>query len=257
MTRAIHLLTLLAVIAVPVIGWFIDDWSGATTLLVYWFDSVAASVFITARILIHRRWTPRRGHFRYNAPSSDRSFRRSSFLSGYVVTSVAFSAAHGIFLAAIIAILNHQGERGLAEINWHSVKLGCAIVLAFIIVDFAVDLFELRRWSFRQIEQTAYLGLGRVVVIHLTLIIGFVGLGFTDAPTALFGSFVVLKSLFALSTALPQREPAAAPPWLSRIMNRVPTVHPGETFEDRWAEDQADEAARRDSNEQPWSAVRR
>ncbi len=257
MIRSIHLLTLLAVIAVPVIGWFVDDWSGATTLLVYWSESVAACTFIAARILVHRRWNPRRGHFRYQVPSGDRSFRRSSFMSGFLVTSIAFCAAHGVFLGVILVGLNHTGEGGLAEINWRSVKLGCATVLALIIVDFAVDLFDLRKWSFRQIEQTAYLGLGRVVVVHLTLIIGFVGIGLADAPMALFGSFVVLKSLFALSTALPQWEPVTAPPWLSRIMNRVPSVRPGESFEDRWAKDRADETARRDSNDQPWVRERR
>ena len=242
MTRSVHLLTLLAVIAVPVIGWFVDGWSGATTLLVYWFENVAASLFITARGLIHQRWTPRRGHFRYEAPSEDRRrSQRSSFMSGFVVTSLAFSVAHGVFLAVIIFLLDRTGERQLAEVNWRSVELGCAIVLVFVVVDFLVDLLSLRRWSFRQLEQTAYLGLGRIVVVQLTLMIGFVGIAMTDAPTALFGTFVVLKTLFALSSGLPQWEPVAAPQWLSRV---IP--------EDEWAKDRADEAARRDGNEQPW-----
>ena len=257
MTRSIHLLTLLAVIAVPVIGWFVDDWSGATTLLVYWFENVAACLFIAARGLIHRRLTPRRGHFRYEAPSGDRrSSQRSSFMSGFVVTSLAFSVAHGVFLGAIIFLLDHNGEHPLAEVNWRSVELGCTTVLIFVVIDFIVDLLSLRRWSFRELEQTAYLGLGRIVVVQLTLIIGFVGIAVTDAPTALFGTFVVLKTLFALSTALPQWEPVVAPHWLSRVMNRVPNVHPGERFEDQWAEDRADEAARRDRNEQPWVSGR-
>ena len=53
--------------------------------------------------------------------------------------------------------------------------LGCVIVLAFLIIDFVVDLRGLRNWSFLQIEQIAYRGLGRVVVVHLTLIFGLLG----------------------------------------------------------------------------------
>ena len=259
MTRSVHLLTLLAVVAVPVIGWFVDDWSGATTLLVYWFENVAACLFIAARVAIHRRLNPRRGHFQYEAPTTDRrgAPQQASFISGFVVTSLAFCAVHGVFLGAIISLVNRNGGSELAEINWRSVELGCTIVLALIVVDFVVDLLSLRKWSFQKIEQTAYLGLGRVVVVHLTLMIGFVGIAMTDAPTALFGSFVVLKTLFSLSSTLPQWEPSAAPPWLRRMMNRVPSVHPGERFEDRWAQDRDNETARRDRNEQAWVGGRR
>lgn len=258
MTRAIHLLTALAVIGVPAVGWFVEDWSGATTLAVYWFETVAACLFITARILLHRRWSPRRGHFRYAAPSADRrSTTRASFLSGFAVVSFSFSAAHALFLGTILFLLDHNGKGGLAQIDWRSVGAGCLAVTLFLTVDFVVDLFDLRKWSFWQIEQTAQRALSRVIVVHLTLVLGFVGVAVTNAPGAFFGTFVVLKSLAALSSALPQYEPATPPTWFSAIMNRVPNVHPGKKFEDFWTEDRAEERRRRERNEEPWSAGRR
>jgi hypothetical protein len=96
-----------------------------------------------------------------------------------------------------------------------------------------------------------------VIVVHLTLIFGFLGVAITNAPDAFFGVFVVLKSMAALSGVVPQYEPAAAPKWLSSIMNRVPNVHPGKKFEDFWAQDRADERERRERNEQPWVHRRR
>jgi hypothetical protein len=57
--------------------------------------------------------------------------------------------------------------------------------------------------------------------------------------------------------ALPQWEPATAPKWLSRVMNRLPSVHPGERFEDMWAKGSADEVERRDESDQPWTGARR
>jgi hypothetical protein len=258
MTRFVHLVSLLAVIAVPMVGWFVEDWSGGTTLAVYWFETLVMCFCIFARMVLHRRWTPRRGHFQYAAPSgARRGSQASSFLTGFAISSLAFCMAHGVFLGTVLFLLDRNGERALADVSWRSVGLGCLTVFIFLAVDFLADLPSLRRWSFWQIEQTAHRGLGRISVVHLTIVFGLIGVAVTGAPDALFGVFVVLKSLFALGTALPQWEPAAAPGWLSRVMNGIPTVHPGRRFEDLWTEDRADEIERRQRNERPWVAARR
>jgi hypothetical protein len=256
MARILHLLALLAVNAVPAAGWFVEGWSAGTTLVVYWFENVAVCLFVSARIVAHQRWSPRRGHFRYQAPKSDRRASQTSFVQGFLITSLVFSAAHGLFLAVVLFMLNNNGQSDLAAVDWHHVRVGCVGVLVILAIDFVVDLPGLRQWSFWQIEQTANRSLGRIVVVHLTLVLGMFGAAMTDA-SALFGVFVVLKTLYALSMALPQWEPATAPNWLSRVMNRLPNVHQGERLEDLWAKERADEVERRDRNEQPWTGARR
>ena len=256
MTRIVHLLILLAVNAVPAAGWFVEDWSAGTTLTVYWFENVAVCLFVTARIVAHQRWSPRRGHFSYQAPISRQPSSQTSFSAGFLVTSLVFSAAHGLFLGAILFLLDRNGQTDLAGVDWRSVGIGCSYMLVLLAIDFVVDLTGLRQWSFWQIEQTANRSLGRIVVVHLTLVLGVFAAAFTDF-SALFGVFVVLKTLNALSTSLPQWEPTTAPKWLSRLMNRLPGVHPGERFEDQWAKDRADEVERRRRNEQPWTSARR
>jgi hypothetical protein len=257
MARLFHGFTQLAVNVVPAAGWFAENWSAGTTLAVYWFETLAGCLLIAVRIAAHRRLSPRRGHFRYSAPSETRKgVRRSSFLGGFLVASLAFGAAHGIFLAAILFLLNRNGEGALAAVDWHSVATGCAVVLVFLVVDLVADLPRLRRWSFLRIEQIAQRGMGRIVVVHLTLIFGLMAVGLTDAPSALFGVFVVLKTMYSLSLVLPQYEPATPPQWFSRLMNRVPNAHPGERFEDYWAKDRVAEADRRERNDQPWTQRR-
>ncbi len=253
MTRFFHVLTVIAVNAVPAAGWFLQGWSAGTTLVVYWFENVAACLSVAILIAAHQRLSPRRGHFRYLAPSPNGrgGGPPSSFLNGFLMTSLVFCAAHAIFLGVILLMLARNGERGLAEVHWHSVVVGCALVLVFLIVDLGMDLPRVRGWSFLRIEQAANRGLGRVVVVHLTLIFGLFGVAITGAPAALFGVFIVLKTLYALSVVLPQWEPKTPPAWLGRAMNRLPNVHPGETFEEFWAEDRDDEAARRARNEEP------
>jgi hypothetical protein len=255
-SRTVHVLISLAVIAVPVIGWFAGGWSGATTLAVYWFETVASCLLVSARALLHQRWTPLYGHFRYDAAeSSRRSPQLSSFVGGFTLVSMAFCAVHAVFLGAILLLLHQNKQSALIDIDWRSVGVACLVVFAFLVVDFTVDLFSLRRWTFWRLEQLANRGLSRVIVVHLTLIIGFVAIALTDAPSSFFGVFVVLKTLAALSFVVPQYEPAEAPRWLSGLMNRVPNVHPGERFEDFWAKDRKDETTRRERNERPWTTT--
>ena len=253
-----HGLVLLAVNAVPAAGWFLDGWSAATTLVVYWFENVAVCLCVAVRIAAHQRLSPRRGHFRYEAPTPNRkASQSSSFISGFLITSLAFCAAHGIFLGFIVFMLNRGGERHVAHVDWRSVGVGTLVMLAFLAADLVSDLTRIRGWSFLQIEQEANRSLGRVVVVHLTLIFGLFGVALTDAPSALFSVFVALKTLYSLSLLLPQWEPTTAPGWLSRVMNRLPNVRPGERFEEAWAKDRADEANRREKNDQAWADARR
>lgn len=254
-SRFLHVLAALGVIAVPALGWFTQDWSGATTLAVYWFETTAACLFILARIAIHQRWSPRRGHFRYNAPRAEGGGRKplSSFISGFGVVSLSFCAVHGVFLGTALFLLNHNGIGHLAQIDWRAVAFGCLSVLAFMTVDFVVDLVTLRQWPFRRLEQTADQALGRVMVVHLTLLLGFVGIAVTDTPNSFFGVFVVLKTMAALSTALPQWQPATLPRWMSRLLDKVPGAHRGENFDEFWEAEQLAERQRLDANERPWA----
>jgi cytochrome b561 len=255
--RAVHLLTWLGVIAVPAAGWFVEDWSGGTTLVVYWFETAAACLFIAARIVVHQCWNPRRGHFRYEAPTTDRRNAHRSFVRGFVVTSMAFCAGHGLILWAVLSLLSRNGEGLAAEVEWRSVAFGGLSVLILLAIDFVADLPTLRRRSFSAIEQLANRGTSRVLVVHLTLLVGFLGIAVSGASTALFGAFVVLKSLFALGGALPQCEPIAAPEGMSRVLNRLAAARTGTSFRQQWAKDRADETERREKNDRPWVDTRR
>lgn len=255
--RIVHLATMMVVNVIPLTGWFIGGWSAGTTLAVYWFETVVASLFIALRALLHKHWSPRHGHFRYEAPGPDRRYSRTSFVRGFLFTTLLFSGAHGFFLTVIVLLLTHNGKAALIGIDWRSVGLGCLQVLVALAADFVVDLPSLRRWTFWQLEVMASRGFLRVAVVHLTLIFGMFAVAVTDAPSALFGVFVALKTMYSLSTIFPQWEPAAPPRWLSRAMNRIPSARPGLTFEQQWAKDRRDEAVRRKKNEQPWTGINR
>jgi len=245
--------TLFASNAVPMVGWFFQDWSPATTLVVYWSETVAALLFIYARGVLHQRWNPRRGHFRYAAPSGQGA--QGSFISGFARTSFAFTAGHGFFIAVAVFVLSHNGYAGTLGLDWRAAGIGSVQVFAIVAADFLADLPYLRSWSFAQLEQTANRSFGRIGLMHFTLIFGMFGAAVTDSPSGLFSVFVTLKALYSLSTALPQWEPKTPPAWLSRAMNRLRPQPEGKRFEDIWVKDQHTEVARRKRNEQAWTGA--
>jgi len=252
-----QLLSTLGLNAVPAAGWFVGSWSAGTTLGVYWFENVAASLLIGARIALHRKWNPCRGHTQYQPRDKERRGAKRSFLEYFLTTSLVFSAAHGFFLGMIILVLTLNGHGAEVGLNFRELATGCGLVLAMLAADFAFDLRGLRAQPFAWIERQADANLGRVVVVHLSLIFGMAAVAFTGANTAFFGVFIVLKTMADLSARLPQWNPDKPPTWLCRIMDRVPNTQSGkakdkrQTFAEFWVADKADEAARLAANERP------
>jgi len=256
--RVVHAATLFASNTIPLVGWFFQDWSATTTLVVYWSETVAALLFIYLRGILHQRWNPRRGHFRYAAPAgrgTHNSAGKGSFIKGFAFIGFVFTAAHGFFIAAILLLLSHNGYADLVGLNWRTAGIGSLQIFAIVAADFLADLPYLRSWSFAQLEQTADRSFGRVGMMHFTLILGMFGAAVSDSPSGFFSVFVALKVLYSVSTALPQWEPKTSPAWLNRAMNRLRPEPKGERFEDMWAKEQAAEAARRKQNEQAWTGA--
>jgi hypothetical protein len=252
-----QLLSTLGLNAVPAMGWFVGSWSAGTTLGVYWFENVAASLLIGARIALHRKWSPRRGHTYYQPRDKESRGTKRSFLSYFLTTSLVFSAAHGFFLGMIIFVLTMNGHGAEVGLNWRELGTGCGLVLAMLVADFTFDLRRLHIQPFAWIERLSNANLGRVVVVHLSLIFGMAAVAFTGANTAFFGVFIGLKTMADLAARLPQWNPEKPPAWLCHIMDRIPNAQAGkrkgqpQTFEEFWIADKADEIARLASNDRP------
>lgn len=262
MKTLLRLLASLGVNAVPAIGWFFEGWSSGTMLVIYWFENVAATVFIAGRILVHRRLVPCRGHFKHNVTQGNAQGPPGSFLSHFLTVSLAFSIFHGIFLAAILFLLTVNGKGGELGLDWHNVRIGAGSVLLFLTIGFLMDLPGMRKRPFFWIERIAEGNLARVFIIHVTLIFGMLAVALTGATRAFFGVFVALKTMNDLNAVVPQWNPDEPPRWLCRIMDKIPNAAaekgPGprrdETFAEFWKRDKANEIARRTANEKPYDA---
>ncbi len=259
MARLIQFLTTLAVNAVPALGWFLGHWNAGTTLAVYWFENIAASLFIALRIIIQSRVAPMRGHFHYEPAKDARTGTKpGTFLSGFLPVTLIFSGAHGFFLAVLIFLMTHNGRGAEVRLDFPEVLRGCGLVLLFLVVDFLVDLCTIKRRPFRWIEALAKYNLGRVIVVHMSIIIGMVAGGIMGGARGFFAVFVTLKTLADLSTLLPQYDPAVPPRWLCALMDKVPNnTGQGRSFAEFWVKDKRDESERLRKNDEPMAPPRK
>jgi len=228
-------------------------WTAGTALAIYWFENVAASLFMAAKILLHRSYVPCEGHFRYRPRTDGKraSGPTGTYLSSFLPISLIFSGAHAIFLFGLLFVLTQNGHGAELGLNFHNILQGCGLVILILLVNFLADLPGLREKPFLWIENEASGNLGRVVLVHLTIIFGMFAVAMTGATRAFFAVFAGLKILADLTGVLPHWNPTTPPPWLCRLMDRMPNAYPTMTFEQFWKKDAAEELAREAANEKP------
>ena len=203
------LLTALGLNTVPALGWFVGDWSAGTMLVLYWLETLIGTLLLAARIILHRRVRPSKGHWNYHAPEGQapQTSNRSTYLSAFLVPALVFTFAHGIFLAALgfMAIKNNLSPE--AKVNVHDLLTGLIGVGLFQGVDFIFDLIWLKNRPFAWLERLGQVGMMAVM--------------FTSANRHFFGVFIFLKAMLHCSLALPQYHPETPPTWLSHLMDRI------------------------------------
>lgn len=204
------------------LGW--DGWSGPTALAIYWGENAIGTVFIALRIWLHRSLTRKRGHYRNHLKtevSGDgateiKSITDNSFLAEYLVTSIVFTLAHGVFVAAIFALI-FKTAPDADTMRWALIAIGVSQLIGFL-----GDLVGLRNRSFAWIKLVAGRGLARVLVVQLALIFGIGLAALTGKNAAIAIPFAVLKLLVDFVVALATEKPPSddGPPWLMWILKK-------------------------------------
>jgi len=222
---------------VPIAGFAIGGWNSATALVVYWVENVIGSLLIALRILLHQRLTHKQGHYRVqlntttttrNGKARSVSYRKANttFLVEFLVTSILFTAAHGLFLGILLGVMQ-------APIDSNAVLGGVGLVAAFQLISFVIDVMSIKTRPFAWIKQVSQFALGRVVLVHLAIIAGVFLAVFLSNNAAFVVPFAALKLLSDLSNGVSMgvKGERAAPAWLIRVMDTIkPGKKPGEDF---------------------------
>ena len=249
-TSLFRTLQILGVNAVPAAGYFGAGWSLGTTLLLYWIESLVMVALISGRIVLHRRATHKRGHYRGSRVDGERG-GKGTLLQSLLSVAIPFNLAHGVFLLVILFLALPQMTGGEAVTpKLTDLRTGFLGMLAFLCVGLLIDWIGIRERPFRWIERLVGLSLRRVVIVHLSIIFGMVAMAFWEAPRTFFAVFIALKTMSDLSWLLPQGEDSPEPPrWLS-WMDRLGRDKSGETFAEYWSRTHAAEQRIRRENEQ-------
>lgn len=247
--------------SVPVAGIFGEGWSQATALAVYWVESLLVIGLIATRIVLHRRWTRKAGHFQPATITVERTGRAketkvvpSSLLAGYLAAAIPFTLVHGIFLAVILFLVLPQQSGPSAAVSFADLKLGVAGVAFFLALGIVLDLVRLRERPFRWIELVTQRAMGRIFVLHLTILGCMFAMAWFSVPTGLFLVFAGLKTLFDFGGAFPHRELELEPPRWLRFLDRIKGKD-GETFSEHWRRSELEQRAQREQNEHALSAA--
>jgi hypothetical protein len=215
---------------VPLWGVLAAQWPLGVALAIYWFENLFLILLIGLRIVLHRRATRKQGHYnaaittatittRARGKTAQRTTRsQGSFLLGFVTVAIPFTLAHGLFLVVILFLALPQLLGAAGQLELHFLRQGLMLAAAILLFDFLLDLRDLREQPFSWIRRLSELYLGRVLVVHLTIIFGMFALALFDNPLGLFVVFATLKTMVELSARLPQYDPAEPPAWLMRIM---------------------------------------
>jgi len=236
--------------AIPVWGFFHADWTPATTLAVYWFETLIGSLLIALRMAIHRRLTHKRGYEVEPATATITISNKGGparpvklgYASGFLVGALGFTLVHGIFLAVLLGFV--LPDAGGGRVDPAAAREGVLAVAALLVLGFLVDLFGLRRRPFAWIKGMADAAFARIVIVHMTIIFGMFAVLLLHRARALFTIFLGLKFLADVAAHTPQWKPKEPPAWMSRALNRVPRGKGEEDFASYWKRTEGEEAAR-------------
>lgn len=249
MTWAGRLFRLFAGNAVPGGGFLFVGWSPATALTLYWIDNVVSAIAMGVRIALHRRWTRASGHDRGQIGATmtfgkgePQTFR--SFLAEFLLASIAFSIGHAIFLAFLLsAILEQLPERNAVREGAAAIVISHGLALIF-------DTRQLDAWPFAKLKDQATRVMGRIVVVHMTILAGMVFLAARGTPGAFFSVFAGLKLLADIGSIVPQYKPHEPPRLLVWLTDLFPKQN-GESFTDYWRRTRVEAQAQDTRDEQP------
>jgi hypothetical protein len=188
----------LLVNAVPLVGVLYFEWSAINVLVLYWFENVLIGFCTWIRLVMHRRWTRKRGYWRRSnrlgIQINDKP-AEMGLIGEYTSGTFGFTLAHGIFVGGI-ALLVHQNfpDQPMWQISWDQVLRGALVIAAFLGIELVVDLTRIRGASFAALRDYAQARMSRIIVLHLAIIFGMAAMAWSHSPMGVLYVLIALKT---------------------------------------------------------------
>lgn len=227
-SRLRGVILVLLINAVPLVGVLRYGWSAINVLVLYWFENLLIAVCTCIRIAVHRRLTRKKGYWRASQLGIEVNDQpmKTGLLGEYAVGAFVFTGAHGIFVGAIALILHENyPDQAMWQISFDQVVRGVLAIGAMLGVELAVDLAGIRQRSFAWMRAYVEGRMGRIIVMHLTIIVGMFVMAMTDSPMGILYVLIALKTLADLGGVAGRSAPATPgtppPAWTLRLAERM------------------------------------
>lgn len=255
--RALAIATVLLVNAIPPLGMLLFGWSGPNLLVLYWIENLLLAFATSTLISCHATLTRKRGHQRaqLGLRVNDKPFS-GGFGAEYRTAALAFTLAHGVFVAMVVFGFGRtQAGDPMWQLQPRELLSGALAIAALVALELWSGLRRIGSRSFAWIRAHAQTRLGRVVVLHLALILGIWALIFFDLPLVLLLVLAGLKLLYELGAILGRRtaeSPRLPPRWLLAVADTVGRDTGGaEAIRRRWQAGQQKLARQLEDDERP------
>ena len=194
---------------VPLIGVLFLGWSVWNILIVYWLENGIVGAFNVLKMATAQGTGLPEGTSATNRPIAET--RKTRLIPLFIVHYGLFWVVHGIFVLTLPFLFT--GEPGSASGVDPATILFAAIVLG---ISHGVSYWwnylhggEYRRISAAQLMFAPY---GRLLVLHMTIILGAVAIGTTGAQSAAVAILVTIKIAIDLGLHLAEHRRAAPAP---------------------------------------------
>ena len=201
---------------IPLAGVLFLGWNVWTILLLYWLENGVVGIYNVAKMLRAEGAETGDARFLVNGrPAS--SMSKASLVPFFCMHYGIFWVVHGVFVVLMPVFGMASGDGAASPGILEGVApLTILFALVALTISHGVSFWfnYIGRGEYRRATPSGqmFAPYGRLVVLHITIIVGAFAIGFTGAPEAAVVILVVLKIMLDLGLHLAEHRPRSAAP---------------------------------------------
>ena len=217
--------------AVPLAGVLYFEWSAINVLVLYWFENLLIAASTVIRLVLHRRWTRKRGYWRRSNRLGINVTNKPAemgLIGEYAIGAFGFTIAHSIFVFGIVIIVrSNYPDQPMWQLSLEQVGRGASAIAAFLGIELVIDLLRIRGASFAAMRDYAQARMSRVFVLHLAIIFGMLAMAMSNSPMGVLYVLIGLKTgsdLLGIATrGAPKLADSDTPPpaWTMKMADKL------------------------------------
>lgn len=199
--------------AIPLAGVLFLGWNVWTILIVYWIENGVVGVFNVLK-MIKAQGIPDGAQSKWlinGRPAGDAG--KLSTIPFFVMHYGIFWTVHGVFVTTLPVFggISGDGVDLIAGIQPWSIVLATVALLTSHAVSYWFNFLGRGEYLRVSAATQMFAPYGRLIVLHLTIIVGALAIGITGAPAAAVGILVVGKTVMDVGFHLAEHRRATAP----------------------------------------------